>query len=163
MSSGSLEEAAENPGSSLMVTNMKTMADRLLGRRYPGLEIDHYVFDGETHQSGIGTAINRGMRLVFRKSMEIEGTRFSYDGKPAFTIEFPEGTVKAAADAPDQVFAATTPGGVRFQANVADILPGETVARASELYVANVVSTGVGSDAKITYNAEITLKDGTKA
>ncbi len=163
MSSGSLEESTEDPRPSLMVTNMKTMADRLKKRNYPSLELEWHVFDGETHMSGNGTAINRGLRFVLGKSMEIQGTEFRYNGKPRFTIEFPEGTTKADLDGPDQVFAATTPGGVRFQANVADILPAGAIETSAERYVASVVSGGVGSDPKISYNAEITLKDGTKA
>lgn len=163
MSSGSLEEAAENPGPQLMVTNMKTMVDRLAGRNYPSLNIDRYIFDGETHQSAIGTSINRGLRFVFRKNMETEGTKYKYDGKPSFTIEFPEGTNKAPLTDPNQVFAATTADGVLFDASVADIDPGMAIDKSAQLYVANLESVGVGSEFKITSNVEITLKDGTKA
>jgi len=163
MSSGSLEEAAENPGPQLMVTNMKAMVDRLAGRDYPGLRIDRHIFDGETHQSAIGTSINRGLRFVFRKNMETESTAYKYDGKPSFTIEFPEGTSKAPLTDPNQVFAATTADGVMFDASVANIDPGMAIDKSAQLFVANLKSIGVGSEFKIISNVEITLQDGTKA
>jgi predicted alpha/beta superfamily hydrolase len=67
MSSGGLEEDAD--GDSRMVTNMIKMYSRLNSRPYPGLVLDHYVFAGETHMSGMGTAFNRGLRFVFKDEM----------------------------------------------------------------------------------------------
>jgi hypothetical protein len=93
----------------------------------------------------------------------IETTTFKYDGEPSFRIEFPEGTTRAQTDAPDQGFAATTPDGVAFQANVADIPPGGTLEEAAKHLAAILESGGVGSDIKITSNVEIELKDGTRA
>jgi len=67
ISSGGLEEDPE--GDSRMVTNMIKMFTRLNSRLYPGLVLDHYVFAGETHMSGMGTAFNRGLRFVFKDEM----------------------------------------------------------------------------------------------
>jgi predicted alpha/beta superfamily hydrolase len=69
MSSGGLEEAVE--GESRMVTNMIKMFSRLNSRQYPGLVLDHHVFGGETHMSGMGTAFNRGLRFVFKDEMPV--------------------------------------------------------------------------------------------
>ncbi len=95
--------------------------------------------------------------------METEGTEYKYDGKPSFTIGFPEGTNKAPLADPNQVFAATTADGVLFDVSVADIDPGMAIDKSAQLFVANLESVGVGSEFKITSNVEITLKDGTKA
>lgn len=64
MSSGGLEESGSDDFG--MVTNMVKMYSRLNSRNYPGLVLDHYVFAGETHMSGMGTAFNRGLRFVFK-------------------------------------------------------------------------------------------------
>jgi predicted alpha/beta superfamily hydrolase len=69
MSSGALEETVE--GDSRMVTNMIKMFTRLNSRQYPSLVLDHYVFAGETHMSGMGTAFNRGLRFVFKDEMPV--------------------------------------------------------------------------------------------
>jgi predicted alpha/beta superfamily hydrolase len=68
MSVGSLEQP---PGDTfgLMISNMTRMAELLESRKYPGLVLDTHIFDGETHQSGIGTALNRGLRKVFKDQM----------------------------------------------------------------------------------------------
>lgn len=68
MSAGALEEG-ENSGDSRMITNMNRMAELIKSRKYPGLHLDNHVFEGETHQSGIGTSLNRGLRVVFRDQM----------------------------------------------------------------------------------------------
>ena len=97
------------------------------------------------------------------ESMEIKGTEFKYNGKPSFTIRFPEGSTQIPLDSPEQVFAARTIEGVAFSASVVDVRPGLTLDKWPEEYVASVVSKGIGRDAKITLNAEKTLEDGTNA
>ncbi|MDP7358557.1 MAG: alpha/beta hydrolase-fold protein [Pseudomonadales bacterium] len=67
MSTGGLEEASGDDNR--MVTNMIKMFTRLNSRHYPGLVLDHYVFAGETHMSGMGTAFNRGLRFLFKDEM----------------------------------------------------------------------------------------------
>lgn len=79
MSFGSLEEIPGNPGI-LRLVNLKSMADRLRSRNYPNLMLEDYVFDGETHLSGPGTSINRGLRFVL-------GKEFKREGKLALTID----------------------------------------------------------------------------
>lgn len=91
------------------------------------------------------------------------GTSFTYSEEPAFTIAFPEGASRIPFDAPDQVFAARMVGGLIFQAAVADAPPGWTLDKAAEFYVKSLKEGGVGSGFKISSNAEITLKDGTRA
>jgi len=163
MSAGSLEEVPEGPEFLRMVTDMKTMAGRLESRNYPNLEIAHYIFDGETHSSGIGAAINRGIKYVLTKSIEIKGTTWEYDGKPSFSINFPEESQRMQVDSPNQVFAARTKEGVTFQAAVNDIWPGSTLDQWAQAYVDGVVSAGIGRNARVTSNTETTLSCGTKA
>jgi predicted alpha/beta superfamily hydrolase len=69
MSVGGLEQSDDPDNPSTMITDMKEMFAKLQSRQYPGLLIDHHVFEGETHQSGIGTALNRGLRFVFKDQM----------------------------------------------------------------------------------------------
>jgi len=94
---------------------------------------------------------------------EIVGSRFRYSGEPAFTVAFPEGTTTASLDAPDQVFAARTAEGVVFQVAVADIPEGQALDQAARGYVESLDSDGSDTDITITFNAEISLKDGTRA
>lgn len=68
MSAGDLERYPDNPAYD-MVLNMERMAAQLETRNYPGLSLQSHVFEGETHQSGIGTAINRGLRWVFKDQL----------------------------------------------------------------------------------------------
>ena len=64
LSAGSLEE---EPGDEYQaITNMVNMFLRLNERHYPGLALDHQIFAGETHLSGIGVSLNRGLRFVFK-------------------------------------------------------------------------------------------------
>jgi predicted alpha/beta superfamily hydrolase len=63
MSVGGLEE---RPGSgSRMVSNAKHLANSLRARNYPGLDLEMFVFDDETHVSGVAGAISRGLRVVY--------------------------------------------------------------------------------------------------
>jgi predicted alpha/beta superfamily hydrolase len=57
ISVGSLE-----PGGA---TNHEEMLRRLKSREYANLKVEHFVFPGETHVSGLGTAFNRGLKFVF--------------------------------------------------------------------------------------------------
>jgi len=125
------------------------------------LEVAHRAVGGKIEP--IRQAIHLQFNYREEEKLETIGTRFRYDGRPAFTIEFPEGTTRAALDAPEQVFAARTPEGVVFQAAVADVPPGRTMSRAAETYVDGIESIGVGSDLRITCNIQITLRDGTEA
>lgn len=86
-----------------------------------------------------------------------------YDGIPSFSIECPEGTTRTATDSPDQVSAARTDDGTVLWAAVTEIPPDQTLDRAAEGFAAKLESGGVGSDITISSNAEITLRDGTKA
>jgi predicted alpha/beta superfamily hydrolase len=45
--------------------DMLRMAEALKARGYEGLELDSYIGDGETHNSGAFIAINRGLRALF--------------------------------------------------------------------------------------------------
>lgn len=63
ISVGSLE--AGEPGR--MVMNVEDLVRRLTQRQYPSLDLDHYVFPGETHVSGLGTAHNRGLKFVHQE------------------------------------------------------------------------------------------------
>jgi len=45
------------------------MVNRLTKRKYPSLDIGHHTFEGETHLSVVGTAINRGLRFVFKNEI----------------------------------------------------------------------------------------------
>jgi len=51
------------------VTNMKTLATTLQGRRYPGLQLTTHVFEDETHFSVISATFSRGLRAVFPLSV----------------------------------------------------------------------------------------------
>jgi predicted alpha/beta superfamily hydrolase len=47
------------------VTNVKTLAQTLRERNYPGLQLTSRVFEDETHASVIPRTISRGLRVVF--------------------------------------------------------------------------------------------------
>lgn len=48
-----------------LVTNLKTLANTLQERKYPGLQLTHHVFEDETHMSVIPATFSRGLRAVF--------------------------------------------------------------------------------------------------
>ena len=48
------------------VTNLKTVANTLQERHYPGLQLTLHVFEDETHMSVIPATFSRGLRAVFR-------------------------------------------------------------------------------------------------
>jgi uncharacterized protein len=50
-----------------MLGNIRTLADRLLKRRYPTFRIETVVFEAETHLSGGAVAISRGLRAAYAK------------------------------------------------------------------------------------------------
>lgn len=52
---------------SLMVTNMKKMAELLKSRSYPGLTVETQVFPGENHQSCIPSSIMRALRVLYNR------------------------------------------------------------------------------------------------
>ncbi len=87
---------------------------------------------------------------------------FVRTGSPAFTFEYPKGSRKKALDAPGQIMAMETPAGVVFQASVAPIPTGMTLADAGPKVLASAYKT-VGSDVHVISNKEIALKDGTRA
>ena len=63
---GALEEGSGIPGLDAwkMVTNPRRLAERLLSRRYPSLELELQVIDGESHTSVVPVALTRGLRFV---------------------------------------------------------------------------------------------------
>ena len=60
MSAGGAED-------SLMVTNMKKMANLLQSRNYPGLTVETRVFPGETHQSCIPSSYMSAFRILYKR------------------------------------------------------------------------------------------------
>lgn len=48
----------------MMVTGAQAMYKRLVDRAYEGLDVKYVEFEGETHSSGIGVALNRGIKYV---------------------------------------------------------------------------------------------------
>jgi hypothetical protein len=81
---------------------------------------------------------------------------------PAFRFEYPNGSRKRENSAPNQVMAMETPGGVPFNASVADIPVGMTLADVGpKAYVFGLKT--VGSNVKVISNKEFLLRDGTKA
>lgn len=67
LAAGSLEEGSGIPGLDRwkLVTNARTMSERLAGRRYPSLQVDVQVLEGETHTSAVPLALTRGLRWAF--------------------------------------------------------------------------------------------------
>jgi len=59
-----LSVGSEEPSG--MVEDVERLASTLTGRGYASLELEHHVFDGETHMSGIPTSFSRGLRFVFQ-------------------------------------------------------------------------------------------------
>jgi predicted alpha/beta superfamily hydrolase len=47
------------------VTNLKTFANTLQERKYPGLQLTLHVFEDETHMSVLPATFSRGLRAVF--------------------------------------------------------------------------------------------------
>lgn len=48
----------------MMITGAQTLYQRLSARGYENLDIEYLEFEGETHNSGIGVALNRGIKSV---------------------------------------------------------------------------------------------------
>jgi predicted alpha/beta superfamily hydrolase len=51
----------------MMVTNMKKMADLMQSRNYPGLTVETHVFPGETHESCYPSSIMRALRVLYNR------------------------------------------------------------------------------------------------
>lgn len=85
-------------------------------------------------------------------------TSYTYDGNPAFTIEFPAGTNIDAPAELGEVFAAQTPDGVTFGVFVDEVVALDAVVN---LFMETVAD--LGSDFAVTANRPITLADGTSA
>jgi predicted alpha/beta superfamily hydrolase len=51
----------------LMVTNMKKMAELMQSRNYPGLTVETHVFPGETHESCYPSSIMRALRVLYNR------------------------------------------------------------------------------------------------
>ncbi|MGD0753958.1 MAG: alpha/beta hydrolase-fold protein [Bacteroidales bacterium] len=60
MSAGTSEDT-------MMVTNMKKMADLMQSRNYPGLTVETHVFPGETHESCYPSSIMRALRVLYNR------------------------------------------------------------------------------------------------
>lgn len=65
LSANELETLEDPDGVFQSVANIEKMVELLGSRAYPSLKLDSHVFEGETHQSGVGTALSRGLRFVF--------------------------------------------------------------------------------------------------
>lgn len=65
MCSGQLEEPADAPDDSAMVSNMLKLAETLQNRGYQNLRLTHTVLEQETHPSGHPLALLRGLRVLF--------------------------------------------------------------------------------------------------
>ncbi|MFN0089752.1 MAG: alpha/beta hydrolase [Acidimicrobiales bacterium] len=64
---GGLETVLAPPGAQRsMRDNVRELAERLRSRRYPRLQLDLDVIDGETHHSVIPAALSRGLRVLFQ-------------------------------------------------------------------------------------------------
>jgi hypothetical protein len=48
----------------MMLSGARAMKEKLAARNYPKLQFTYLEFDGETHSSGVGVAINRGIKQV---------------------------------------------------------------------------------------------------
>jgi hypothetical protein len=51
----------------MMVTNMKKMADLLQSRKYPCLVVETHVFPGENHESCYPSSIMRAIRVLYNR------------------------------------------------------------------------------------------------
>ena len=51
----------------MMVNNMKKMADLIQSRNYPGLTVETHVFPGETHESCYPSSIMRALRVLYNR------------------------------------------------------------------------------------------------
>lgn len=67
LSVGLLEEDPSIPESaaSAMVSNLRTLVDRLEGREYPSLRVEAHYFEGETHMSVIPSNFSWALRTLF--------------------------------------------------------------------------------------------------
>jgi predicted alpha/beta superfamily hydrolase len=67
VSVGLLEEDPSDPQSraSGMVSNVRTLVDRLESRGYPSLLLESAYFEGETHMSVVPSNFSRGLRTLF--------------------------------------------------------------------------------------------------
>jgi len=99
------------------------------------------------------TSENEGMAKdgVFRRT-----------ASPAFQIEYPLGSKKAATDAPDQVMRMKTRRDVDFSASVSDIPKGINLDDFGPKFYTQALEN-IGSNIQAISNKEITLKCGTKA
>jgi predicted alpha/beta superfamily hydrolase len=77
ISVGALEEDPANPEDFRMVTNTHRLANLLVDRAYPGLNLTTHEFEGETHLSVIPATLSRGLREVFALDVEAMQAAFS--------------------------------------------------------------------------------------
>ncbi len=56
---------ASSMESARTIEGMQQLADRLRARENPGLKLETYVFDGETHFSGYAAAVSRALRVLY--------------------------------------------------------------------------------------------------
>jgi predicted alpha/beta superfamily hydrolase len=68
LAAGSLEEPEHIPfvAQYRLISNARTLAERLEGRGYPSLDVGVQVIDGETHTSVPTAGLTRGLRRFFR-------------------------------------------------------------------------------------------------
>lgn len=87
---------------------------------------------------------------------------YSYTGKPAFTLTYPEGSFEAEK-AGDQVFRVQYPGGFFIDATVSPITAGIDLKDFAEKSYKPALEKDQKTTVTVANNKEITLSGGTKA
>ena len=88
---------------------------------------------------------------------------FSYDGPPAFTVTYPDGSTPDEKTDPSQVLRIQYPGGFFVDVSVAPIPEGIELKDYAEKAYKPGLEKGQKATSKMSDNKEITLSDGTKA
>ena len=95
---------------------------------------------------------------------EVKAKLFVHKGTPAFNFKYPEGSKELQIGQPEQILKMQTPGGVRFDAYVADTPEGMKLEDfGPKDYLLELKKAGVGSNFDVISNESISLKDGTNA
>ena len=83
---------------------------------------------------------------------------------PSFQFAYPLGSTKAELRRRSQIMRMKTPAGVLFYAIIIDIPDGVKLEDFGPVFIVeDFLRRGVGTNLKVTFNKEITLKCGTKA
>jgi class 3 adenylate cyclase/pimeloyl-ACP methyl ester carboxylesterase len=118
-----------------------------------------------TATSEIGNLIRDFLRtdedfLTPTLSREVE---FSYDGPPAFTVTYPDGSKEEKPERPEAVWQISTPAGLPVQAVVAPIPEGIELKDVAENAYKPLLEEILRTKSKLNSNEEITLSDGNTA